>query len=221
MVAAARPHGLAVAVDVVAGLHVKDEGQVQHIEPDDGVCAVVAVFVPQARGGQDQIAPAHGTFLAVHGGPGTFAFHHHAHRVGGVAVAGRPFAGHEQLHAQIHGGRGLHLVQAVTGVGQHEHAALGFFNRGEFARLEQQGLDVFVCPTSRLGLASGHFGWQHAAQAGPKGHEVQIAQVLHIVWRQVFDSAKVVHCSSPCIQWCCAASRQLLTFQPYSHSIAS
>jgi hypothetical protein len=116
--------------------------QVQHVQPDHGLGAVVAVLVPQAGGREDQVAAAHRALLAVHRGPGAFALDDHAHRVGCVAVAGRPFAGQQQLHAQVHGGAGLHVFQAVAGVGQHQHAALGLFHRGQLAGRISSGRSV-------------------------------------------------------------------------------
>ena len=175
LVTPAHVHFLAIAIHVIRRFHVIDQRQIQDIKPDDRIGAVVAVFMPQTRGREDQIATAHRAFLTVNRGVGALAFNDHAHGIRCVAMAGCPFAGHEQLHAQVHGGAGLHFVQTMTGVGQHQHAAFSFFNRCEFTRFQQQRLQRFVGPMRGLGLPRGNMGGQHAAQTGPQRHQVQVA----------------------------------------------
>ena len=182
-VAATGQGGLPITVHMVRRFHVINQRQVQHIQPDDRVCTVMAVLMPQACGRENQISSAHRAFLAVHRGVSALAFDNHAHCIWRVSMARCPLAGHKQLHAQIHGGAGLHFVQTVAGVGQHQHAAFGFFNRCEFASFQQQRLQSFVRPMRRLCLARGNFGWQYAAQTRPQRHQVQVAQILHVVRR--------------------------------------
>ena len=177
---------------MVGGFHVIDQRQVEHIEPNHRVGAIVAMLVPQTGGRENQVATAHRAFLAIHRGVRALAFHNHAHRIRGVAMTGCPFTGHEQLHAQVHGGRGLHFFQTMAGVGQHQNTALGFFNRCQFTRFQQQGLQAFVGPMRGLGLTRGNLGWQHTAQAWPQRHQVQVAQILHIVCWQVFQAAQFI-----------------------------
>ena len=184
-----RVYSLALAIDVVAGLGVIDQRQIQHVEPDHRRGAVVTMLMPQASRGQDQITTAHGALLAVHCGVSALAFHDHAHGVRRVAVARRPFAGKQQLHTQVNRGARLHLVQTMPGIGQHEHAAFGLFDRRELAGLEQKRPDVTVGPAGRTRLARRDFGWQNTTQARPQRHQVEIAQVLDVVLRQIFDSS--------------------------------
>ena len=153
----------------------------------------MAVFVPQTGRCQDQVAPTHRTFLAIDCGVGTFAFDDHAHGIGRVAVRRCPFAGQQQLHAQVHGGAGLHLLQPVAGVGQHQHAALGLFDRGQLARLQQQRAQDGIGPHGGLGAGQRFVRRQHGAQAGPQGHQVVLRQRVAVVLGQVFQSAKFLH----------------------------
>ena len=88
----------------------------------------MAMLVPQASGRQDEVAFVHGAFLALHGCKATFAFHHKANGAGCVAVIGCHFTWQDQLHAHIYGGCGHQLLNAMSGVAQHQDAALGFFN---------------------------------------------------------------------------------------------
>ena len=172
------------------------------------------MLVPQAGGGEDQVAPAHRAFFAVDRGVSALAFNDHAHRVGGVAVRGCPLAGQQQLHAQIDGGAGLHFVQTVARVGQHQNAALGFFNGGEFARLQQQGFDVFVSPVGGAGVGPRLGGRQNAAQARPQGHQIVRGQGLHVFGGQIGQAAEVVHGVHAVLLVCQWAAKQLATFQP-------
>jgi hypothetical protein len=73
--------GLALAIDVVGGLGIKDQRQVQYIEPNYRILAIMPVLVPHSCGSEDQITATHGAFLAVDVRPGTFALDHHAHGV--------------------------------------------------------------------------------------------------------------------------------------------
>ena len=66
---------------------------------------------------------------------------------------------------------------------------LSFFNRCELTSFQQQRLQSLVGPMRRLCLARGSFGRQHAAQTRPQRHEVQVAQILHVIRWQVFQSA--------------------------------
>ena len=88
-------HGLSVAIHVVRHFHVIGQRQIQHIQPNDRLGAIVAVFVPQACGRQNQITSAHRALFTIDSGVSTLALHNHAHRIGCVSVAGRPFTGHE------------------------------------------------------------------------------------------------------------------------------
>lgn len=129
---------LARPLQVVRRLDVIHQRQIQYIQPDYRPSAIVAMLMPQASGGQDEVTTLHRAFFAIDQRPGPLALHHHAHGIGGMAVRRCQFTRQQQLHAQVHRRAGLHFFQPVAGVGQHQHAALGFLDRGEFARLEQQ-----------------------------------------------------------------------------------
>ncbi|MCY1557859.1 hypothetical protein D9M68_947440 [compost metagenome] len=70
----------------VGSFHVIDQWQIEHIEPDYGFVAVMAVLMPQAGRRQDQVAALHQALFAIHGGIGTFTFDNHPHCVGGMTV---------------------------------------------------------------------------------------------------------------------------------------
>ncbi|MEI2735832.1 MAG: hypothetical protein V9G24_14165 [Rhodoblastus sp.] len=113
----------------------------------------MAVLVPQARGREDQVALLHRHFLALDRGEAALAFHHEARGARRMLVVGRGFARQDQLHADVDRGRRLHVLEAEAGIGEHEHAALGLFDRRQFARLEQFRADVGIAPDHRLGAA--------------------------------------------------------------------
>ena len=190
-VAAAGVDLLAVAINVVAGFHVMHERQVEHVEPDHRLMAIMAVLVPQAGRRQDQVAAAHRAFLAVDRGPGALALHHHAHRIGRMPMRGRPLAGQQQLHAQVYRRAGLHLLQPVTRVGQHQHATLGLLDRREFAGLQQQRLDRRVGPMRGTRVWSRFVRWQHRTQTGPQGHQVLRLQRGQVFGGQVFEASEI------------------------------
>jgi hypothetical protein len=180
----------------VGGFAVVDDGQVEHVEPDHGLRAVVAVLVPHAGGRQDQVAATHRAFLALDRGVGALALDDHAHGIGRVAVRGRPFARLQQLHAEVDGRAGLHLFEAVAGIGQHQHAALGFLDRRQFAGAHQQGAQALVGPAGGLRPDRRLARRQHGPQAGPQRHQVLLGQRRAVVFRQVFEAAQFVHSSS-------------------------
>ena len=130
----------------------------------------MAVLVPQAGRREDQVAAAHRALLAVDRGVGAFALDDHAHRVRRVAMRRRPFARQQQLHAEVHRRAGLHLLEAVAGIGQHQHAALGLLDRRQLAGLQQQRAQRFVGPVrgarrwaAACRAAAGRAGWATAA----------------------------------------------------------
>ena len=190
LLALTRLDGLSLAIHMVRSLHVVHQWQIKHVKPNHRIGAIVPVLMPQTCWREDQVASTHGAFLAIHRGVSTLTFHNHANRIGCVAMAGRPFTRHEQLHAQVHGGTGLHFFQAMAWIGQHQHATLGFFNRGQLTGLEQQRFDGLVRPMRGFGLARGDARRQNSAQTRPQGHQIQIAQILHIVFGQVFQATQ-------------------------------
>ena len=96
-------------------------------------------------------------------------------------------------HAQVDGGAGLHLLQAVAGVGQHQHTALSLFDGRQLPGAQQQGFQRGIGPVRGLGLARRHAGRQHRAKAGPQRHQVVRGQRFAVIGGQVFQAAEFIH----------------------------
>ena len=146
---------------MVGRLGVIHEWQIQDIQPNHGFVAIVSMLMPQARWREDQITSGHQAFLALHGGVCALTFNHHSNRIGRMAVRGSQLTGQKQLHAQINGGTGLHLLQAMPRIGKHQNAALGFFDGRDLSGLHQKRSDIFVIPSGGLGQRSWPSGWQN------------------------------------------------------------
>jgi hypothetical protein len=80
----------------------------------------------------------------------------------------------------------------VAGIGEYQHAALGLFNRSQFARPDQKFSNLGVGPMRGLGLARRDIGRQHAAQTGPQRDQVALCQLVTVGLGQVFQAAQAI-----------------------------
>ena len=141
----------------------------------------MAVFMPQTCGCEDQIAFVHGAFFALHGRETTFTFHHKAHSTGRMAMVGRHFAGQNQLHAYVNGGRGHQLFNAVAWIAEDQDPALGFFNGRQLTSAHQLGTHILVMPNKRLRGAGRFAPRQQAPQLRPQRCNRQSRHVGNVV----------------------------------------
>ena len=124
---------LQLALDRVGGFEIDEQRQVERIEPDHRAFAVMAMVVPRAAGREDQVAAFHHAFLAIHDGVGAFALDHDARRARRVAMGRGLLAGEQKLHAAEDRARDAHRAGPAAGIGEDQHAPLGFLHRGQFA----------------------------------------------------------------------------------------
>ena len=113
-----------------AGVEEAHHRDVQAVEPDDRIAAVVAVVVVRPRRRDDEVAEAHRRPLAVDGRVRAFAVEDEAKRRLRVPVRGRHFAGQDELQAGVDRLRQARLA-AQGGVLEHEDAPLGLLGGDE------------------------------------------------------------------------------------------
>jgi hypothetical protein len=126
-------HGLRLALDAVGSVDAVDQRQVQRIEPYHRPLARVTMLVPQARRCENQVAFLHRQFLARYHGKPALPFDNEADSRWRVPVVRRRFAGQDELHADIDGCSGLHVLQTEPGIAQHQYAAFRLLDGSQFA----------------------------------------------------------------------------------------
>ena len=123
-----------------------DDPDIQGVEPNQPLIAVVAVMMPQAGRLDDEIAGFHVDLLAFDGGVAALALDTEAERRLGVAVGAKDLAGKDQLVIARHGlGNAVHLGRKARVVHQ-QGAAVGLFRRNQFAALEQMRQNLIEVP---------------------------------------------------------------------------
>lgn len=92
---------LGVSFGVVNG-RVGKQRQIQHVQPDYGSVAFVAVIMPMPRRCDDNITPHEGHFLAFHGSE-TFSFNNEAASICDMAVGGCSLPWFDDLETAVDG----------------------------------------------------------------------------------------------------------------------
>lgn len=87
--------------------HIPEERQIQPIQPDHRIRALVAMVMPMPRRGQDHVAARHGDLLPFNGRKAIAAFDDEAQRERDVAVCGGRLAGEDELEAAVDGVGGV------------------------------------------------------------------------------------------------------------------
>ena len=182
---------LQFALDRVGGLEIDEQRQVERIEPDHRAFAVMAVVVPRAARREDQVAALHHALLAVDDRVGAFAFDHDARRARRVAMRRRLLAGQQKLHAAENGSGDAHRARPAAGIGEDQHAPLGFFHRGELARAQQQRADRVEGPEAGLALRHRRVVRQRLAHQRPERRRVRVRNRVPVVGGQLFHGAEV------------------------------
>jgi hypothetical protein len=78
-------------------------GQIESVEPNHGLLALVSVVVPLPLGCEDDIPGLHVEFVALDGGEGAGALDDETQGKGIVPVGGRDFAGVDELETSVDG----------------------------------------------------------------------------------------------------------------------
>jgi hypothetical protein len=87
------------------------------------------VLMPESRGRQDEVAALHRQLLAVDGGVAAAALDDETDRAGTVPMVRRGFPGENELRSDVDRGRRLHVGEAESGIGEHQHPPLRLFDR--------------------------------------------------------------------------------------------
>ena len=146
-----------------AGVEEAHQRDVEAVEPDHRLAAVVAVVVEGPRRGDDEVAVAHRRALAVDRGVGAFAVEHQAQRRLGVAVRRRHLARQDQLQAGVER-LGDARLAAQGRVLEDQDAALGLLGGDQAAGLHHVLADLVVAPQGgrdRAGRLRRHERAQH------------------------------------------------------------
>jgi putative membrane protein len=128
-----------------AGVEESDQRDVEAVEPDHRLAAVVAVVVEGPRRRDDEVAEAHRRALAVDGRVGAFAVEHQAQRRLRVPVRRRHLAGQDQLQPGVQRLRDRRLA-AQGRVLEDQDAPLGLFGADEAAGVHDVAADLVVAP---------------------------------------------------------------------------
>ena len=156
------------------------DGDVQSVEPHDGPVRLVAVVVPGARGGDDEIPFVHDGLLTVHRGIGPLPLHHEAK--GGLAMAvGRGhLSGQDELEPRVERGRDPGLAPQAR-VLEDQHPPLRLPGGDEAARLEEQGAHVLVAPAGGPAAARGGGGDEVAQHLPQRRHRERVEPSVVVV----------------------------------------
>ena len=120
---------------------------VEHIDPNDPLAALVDMLMPRPARRQDHVAALHRTRLAVDHRDRAAAIEHEAQRAHGVAVRPRPFARHQDLKVDrqcLAGAQPAARIQRR--VVQHQDPAFGIVHRGRAHRGFDKGLHRLPTP---------------------------------------------------------------------------
>ena len=131
-----------------AGVEEAHQRDVEPVEPDDRIVAVVAVVVEGPRRRDDEVAVAHRRALAVDRRVGAFAVEHEAQRRLRVAMRRRDLAGQDQLQAGVERLREARLA-AQRRVLENEDAPLGFLGGDQPAGFHDVLADRVVAEVDR------------------------------------------------------------------------
>ena len=131
-----------------AGVEEAHQRDVEAVEPDHRLVAVVAVVVEGPRRRDDEVAVAHRRALAVDGRVGALAVEHQAQRRLAVAVRRRHLARQDQLQPGVER-LGDARAAAQRRVLEHQDASLGLLGGDQPAGLQHVLAHLVVAPERR------------------------------------------------------------------------
>ena len=159
-----------------AGVEEADQRNVEAVEPDDRIGAVVAVVVEGPRRRDDEVAVAHRRPLAVDRGVRAFAVENETQRRLGVAMRRRDLARQDQLQPGVER-LGDARPAAQRRVLEDEDTALGFLGADQPARFQHVRPDLVVAEVDRCDRAS-RLGRNEGAQHLPERRHAQLVDAL-------------------------------------------
>jgi hypothetical protein len=141
--------GFAVVEVEVDSPKMVNERQVKHVYPEGGLGAVVAMIMPGALGGQDEISAMHDTLLALNDGVAAITLQHEPAGAGRVPVHGRRLSRPHDLVGDVEGVR-CEVLREHARVRQDECSPVCLVKRDQIKGVEEQRAGFRPLPHMRL-----------------------------------------------------------------------